>query len=58
MSRWVCSPLPVGLWVVAVLSATAVLVSPITPWLVPVEVVGLVICLMASTTLAMWFGRH
>jgi hypothetical protein len=58
MFRSLPGPLPIGLWVVAVLGAAAVLVSPITPWLMPVEVVGLAACLMASTALAVWFVRH
>jgi hypothetical protein len=58
MFRSLPGPLPVGLWVVAVLGATAVMVSPITPWLVPLEAVGLATCLVATVTLVVWFGRH
>jgi hypothetical protein len=58
MSGPLSAPPLVGLWVVAVLSAAAVLISPITPWLVPVETVGLATCLITSTGLAVWFVRH
>jgi hypothetical protein len=48
----------VGLWVVAVLGATAVMISPITSWLVPLETVGLTACVVATTALAVWFVRR
>ena len=51
-------PLPVGLWVVAVLGAVAVLVGPLTPWNLPIVVAGLATCLTASTGLTLWFVRR
>lgn len=57
MTRWIAHPLPVGLWVVAVLGAAAVLVGPITPWDGPVVIAGLTTCLTASVALALWFVR-
>ena len=47
-----------AIWVVAVLGAGAVMVSPLTPWLVPVEVLGLVICLAATAALVLRFVRQ
>ena len=58
MFRSLPGPLPVGLWVVAVLGAATLMVSPITPWFVPLEVLGLVTCLTASTALTLWFVRR
>jgi hypothetical protein len=58
MPRSLLHPLPVGLWALAVLSAMAVMVSPITPWLVPLETVGLATCVVATVALVMWFGRR
>jgi hypothetical protein len=48
----------VAIWLVAVLGAGMVLVGPITPWLVPVEVVGLTTCLVATTALLLWLFRR
>jgi hypothetical protein len=45
-------------WLVAVLGAAAVLLSPITPWVVPVELAGGIICVVASGVLAAAFFRH
>ena len=45
-------------WVVAVLGAAAILVGPITPWLLPVELAGMITCLVASSVLAALFFRH
>jgi hypothetical protein len=45
-------------WLVAVLGALAILVGPITPWMLPVELVGIVICLAASGVLAALFFRQ
>jgi hypothetical protein len=50
--------LPVGLWVVAVLGAVAVLVGPLTPWNLPIVAAGLATCLTASTALTLWFVRR
>ena len=47
-----------AIWVVAVLGAGLLMVSPITPWLVPVEVLGLVTCLVATAALVLRFGRQ
>ena len=47
-----------AIWVVAVLGAAMVMVSPITPWLVPLEILGLVTCLAASAALVLWFVRQ
>ena len=47
-----------AIWVVAVLGAAMVMVSPITPWLVPLEVLGLVVCLVASAALVLRFVRR
>ena len=48
----------VGIWLVAVLGAGAVMVSPITPWFVPVEVLGLISCLVATAALVLRFVRQ
>ena len=45
-------------WVVAVLGAGTVMVGPITPWFVPVEVLGLVVCLVATAALVLRFVRQ
>lgn len=58
MSRSLLHPLSVGLWVVAVLGAVAVLVGPVTPWGLPLEAAGLATCLAASTALVLWFLRR
>ena len=48
-----------AIWLVAVLGAGMVLIGPITPWLVPVEVVGMATCLAATTALVLWWwGRQ
>jgi hypothetical protein len=58
MSRSLLHPLPVALWVLAVLGAAAVLVGPVTPWDLPVVVAGLTTCLAATTALALWLLRQ
>ena len=45
-------------WCVAVLGAVAVLVGPLTPWGLLVEVLGAVTCLVASGVLAVVYFRH
>jgi hypothetical protein len=46
-----------GLWLVAVLGAATILISPITPWMVPLEILGGVVCLVATIALAARFHR-
>jgi len=45
-------------WCVAVLGAVAVLVGPLTPWGLLIELLGAVICLVASGVLAVVYFRH
>ncbi|MDT0351252.1 hypothetical protein RM445_17120 [Pseudonocardia sp. DSM 45834] len=45
-------------WLVAVFGAAAMLIGPITPWMLPVVLVGMVTCLLASGVLAALFFRH
>jgi hypothetical protein len=47
-----------GLWVVAVAGAVALLLAPLTPWVGPVEVLGLVVSLAATAALVVWFVRR
>lgn len=59
--RWVSDPAitPTTVaWVMAVLGAVAILVGPITPWVLVVECVGMVVCLVASSVLAAIFFRE
>ena len=58
MFRSLPDALPVGLWVVAVLGAVAVLVGPLTPWNLAIVAAGLATCLTASTALTLWFVRR
>jgi hypothetical protein len=46
-----------GSWLVAVIGAGAVLVGPITPWMGPVEIVGLVLCVIGTLALVASFLR-
>ena len=48
----------VALWVVAVVGAVAVLLGPLTPWVLAIEVAGLAVCLVAATALAVWFVQR
>jgi hypothetical protein len=45
-------------WLVAVLGAVAILVSPITPAVLLVELMGVVTCLVASGVLAAVYFRR
>ena len=47
----------IALWCIAVLGAAAVLLSPITPWTVAVEVAGALVCLAAVGALLAWLLR-
>ena len=40
-----------GSWLVAVIGAGAVLLGPITPWMAPVEIVGLVLVVIGTLAL-------
>jgi len=51
-------PAATAAWLVAVLGAIAILISPITPWVLSVELVGVVTCLVASGVLAAVFFRR
>ena len=58
-----CSGLPsssttAAAWLVAVFGAAAILIGPITPWMLPVELVGVITCLAASGVLAALFFRR
>ena len=46
------------IWVVAVLGALMLMVSPITPWFVPVEVLGLSTCLVGTAALVLRLARQ
>jgi hypothetical protein len=46
------------MWLVAVLGAAAILVGPITPWTMPVEVLGTTTCLAGTIALALWIVRR
>ena len=48
----------VGLWIAAVVGATAMLIGPLLPWELPVEAVGLAVCLTATIALVVWFVRR
>ena len=58
MSKATHRPATTVVWLVAVLGAGAVLISPITPAALLVELVGVVICLVASALLAAMFFRR
>jgi len=58
MFRGVLSPIAVALWAVAVAGAVVVLIAPLTPWVVPIEILGLVVSLGAAIALAVWFVRR
>ena len=48
----------VGLWVAAVAGAATMLIAPLLPWELPVEAVGLAVCLTATIALTVWFVRR
>ena len=48
----------VAIWLAAVLGAATLMVSPITPWLVPVEVIGAVTCVVATAALVLRVVRR
>ena len=58
MSRHMPPVTAVGLWVAAVIGATAMLIGPLLPWELPVEAVGLAVCLTATIALTVWFVRR
>ena len=58
MLRSTLCPIAAALWLTAVLGAVALLVGPVTPWSVPVEVTGLTACLVASIASLAWFLRR
>ncbi|HEX5811264.1 MAG TPA: hypothetical protein VFY38_04120 [Pseudonocardia sp.] len=58
MSKATHRPATTVVWLVAVLGAGAVLISPITPAALLVELVGVVTCLVASAVLAAMFFRR
>jgi hypothetical protein len=45
-------------WLLAVVGAGALMIAPITSWMVPVEVFGAVTCLVAIAILALRFVRR
>jgi hypothetical protein len=45
-------------WLVAVFGAAAMLIGPITPWMLPVVLAGMVTCVVASGVLAALFFRQ
>lgn len=47
----------VGVWLVAVAGAGAVVLAPLTAQVVAPAVAGGAVCLSASTALALWFVR-
>ena len=51
-------PAVLGMWLVAVVGAVAVLIAPLTPWIVAVAVVGAGTCLGASGALFLWLVRQ
>jgi hypothetical protein len=57
MLRPALFPTSAVLWLVAVLGAAALLIGPITPWCLPVELVGLGACALGSAASAAWFLR-
>ena len=48
----------VALWAVAVVGAVTVLLGPLTPWVLGIEIVGLAVCLLATTALAVWYVQR
>jgi hypothetical protein len=48
----------VALWVVAVVGALVMVVGPLTPWVLGVEIAGLALCLSATVALVVWFVRR
>jgi hypothetical protein len=47
-----------GVFAVGVLGATAVMISPITPWMLGVAVLGLELFVPAVAVLLVWFLRN
>jgi hypothetical protein len=58
MLKWAVSSATSAAWLVAVLGAAAILVGPITPWVLLVEAVGMITCIVASGALTALFLRH
>ena len=58
MPRSTLCPTSAALWLTAVLGAVALLVGPITPWCVQVELAGLAACMVASIASLAWFLRR
>ena len=50
--------LPIAAMVVALLGATAIFISPITPWTMVVAVVGIVVLLPSGAALIVWLLRN
>jgi hypothetical protein len=48
----------VGLWSLAVLGAVVVMTSPLTPWMVQLEVVGIVVVLVCTVGLCLRLSRR
>ena len=48
----------VALWAVAVVGAVTVLLGPLTPWVLGIEIVGLALCLLATAALAVWYVQR
>lgn len=51
-------PAVLGMWLVAVVGAVAVLIAPLTPWVLAVAIPGTAVCLGASGALVLWLVRH
>ena len=47
-----------ALWAVAVVGAVTVLLGPLTPWVLGIEIVGLALCLLATAALAVWYVQR
>ena len=48
----------VGLWVAAVAGALTMIIGPLLPSELPVEALGLAVCLTATLALLVWFLRR